>query len=464
MHGSELVDLEIETQALNAAVVNISGRQRMLSQRLAMLSLMLVGSTSKAQRITLRQELHCLAELMERSHIGLIYGNDKLHLPGKPSAIVHAMYFNPPLDVDRQVRNYLCAIRTFLQLTDLEMTIDSAPLQVITNAALTKLLLGLDAIVTQYQAESEAEQAVIEAQQMKLYQERCLAAEKAELEAARAQQALTELKQTQIQLIQSEKMSGLGQLVAGIAHEINNPISFVQGNIRPLQEYFKGLSELITVFNAEYPKPTNAILDVQEDLDIDFILEDSTRILESMQVGTKRISDIVVSMRNYSRLDEASIKEVDIHQGIESTLLILNHRLEQGIEIIKDYGLLPRIICFPAQLNQVFTNIISNAIDALFEAGCQPKQIKISTRAFPPKNIEINIKDNGVGIPDSIKNKIFDPFFTTKSVGKGTGLGLGICYKIIQQHGGTIEINSEVGQGTEFTIMLPRDASSVAKR
>lgn len=268
---------------------------------------------------------------------------------------------------------------------------------------------------------------------------------------------LTDLKKTQEQLVQTEKMSSLGQMVAGIAHEVNNPVNFIHGNLGPLQAYFQDLCDLLKLYQCEYPHPTEAILEKQEDVDLAFVLEDSTQLLSSMQVGTQRVSDIVVSLRNYSRLDEAVIKYIDVHEGIESTLLILNHRL-CGIEVIKNYGALPKVKCSPAQLNQVFTNIIVNALDALSTADCEPKQLTISTRAIASEKVQISIRDNGPGIPDDIKPKIFDPFFTTKEVGQGTGLGLGICFKIIQQHRGIIEVKSEIGQGSEFIITLPKIA------
>ncbi|MDA0267054.1 MAG: ATP-binding protein [Cyanobacteria bacterium] len=164
-------------------------------------------------------------------------------------------------------------------------------------------------------------------------------------------------------------------------------------------------------------------------------------------------------MRNFSRLDESEVKAVDIHEGLESTLLILNNRLKYGIEVVKNYGDLPLIACYPAQLNQVFSNLITNAVDAMEEANCEPKQITIITKLTADKKVQISFKDNGPGMSDAVKQKIFDPFFTTKAVGKGTGLGLGICYQIIQQHSGSIEVLSEVGKGTEFKIVLPMGTS-----
>ncbi|MEM9149241.1 MAG: ATP-binding protein [Cyanobacteria bacterium P01_F01_bin.3] len=269
-------------------------------------------------------------------------------------------------------------------------------------------------------------------------------------------EALRELRETQTQLIQTEKMSSLGQMVAGIAHEINNPISFIQGNIKPLRTYFEDISELFDTYDKEYPSPTEAVVDKREEIDFEFLLEDVAKILASMKMGTERVRDIVVSLRNFSRLDESTIKDVDLSEGLNSTLLILNHRIKQGVKVIKDYAPLPPVMCSPAQLNQVFTNIIANALDAMFDADSPTKELLISTRVFDDERVQVGIKDTGPGMPDEIIAKIFDPFFTTKPVGKGTGLGLGICYKIVQQHRGTLIVNSEVGSGTEFLITLPK--------
>ncbi|MEM6451412.1 MAG: ATP-binding protein [Cyanobacteria bacterium P01_D01_bin.105] len=268
-------------------------------------------------------------------------------------------------------------------------------------------------------------------------------------------QALEKLQETQSQLIQTEKMSSLGQMVAGIAHEINNPISFIQGNIKPLDGYLTDLVELLETYQEEYPNPTEAVLDKREEVEVEFLVEDTTKILNSMKMGTQRVRDIIVSLRNFSRLDESAIKDVDLCEGLDSTLLILNHRIKSGVKIIKSYDELPLVRCSPAQINQVFTNIIVNALDAMFEADVELKQLEITTRTVSPDHVQVCIQDSGPGMPPEVKSKIFDPFFTTKPVGKGTGLGLGICFKIIQQHQGTIEVHSEPGKGTEFVITLP---------
>ena len=268
---------------------------------------------------------------------------------------------------------------------------------------------------------------------------------------------LKELKATQAQLIQSEKMSSLGQMIAGIAHEINNPISFVQGNIDPLKEYFQDLLDLIETYQSEYPEPSAAILEKQQEIDFDFLLTDLDKLLGSMNLGAERVHEIVRSLRNFSRLDEATVKDVDIHEGLDSTLLILNHRIKHEVTIVKKYGDLPLVRCFPAQLNQVFTNIIVNALDALSDTKRDRKKLKIITRMAGKNRVQILICDNGPGIPREIRRKIFDPFFTTKPVGKGTGLGLGICFRIIQQHQGNIRVRSKLGKGTEFVITLPID-------
>ncbi|HEY9691853.1 MAG TPA: ATP-binding protein [Oculatellaceae cyanobacterium] len=292
--------------------------------------------------------------------------------------------------------------------------------------------------------------------------------------------ALQELQRTQTQLIQNEKMSSLGQLVAGVAHEINNPINFIYGNLNHARENTQDLLNLVALYQQYYPSPTPEIQDGIEDIDLEFMNEDLPKLLSSMQVGADRIREIVQSLRNFSRLDEAAIKAVDIHEGIDSTLLILRHRLKsndeiRNVEIIKDYGKLPLVECYAGQLNQVFMNIIANAIDAL-EAGVsktsgddQQKQhptptIKISTEVSERTSddntstswVIIRIADNGAGIPEELQLRIFDPFFTTKPVGKGTGIGLALSYQIVvEKHGGMLSCTSAPHQGTEFVIEIP---------
>jgi signal transduction histidine kinase len=267
---------------------------------------------------------------------------------------------------------------------------------------------------------------------------------------------LDELQETQSQLIQTEKMAGLGQMVAGIAHEINNPVSFIYGNIQHVQNYAQDLLELVSLYQQHYPESIPEIQDWIKKIELEFISEDLSKILLSMTNGTERISNIVLSLRNFSRLGETDMKDVDLHEGVESTLLILNYKFSNGIDIIRKYSDLPLVSCFPGLLNQVFMNILSNACDALLsQESLVRKQIIIQTEKLVENQICIKIGDNGSGMPSEVQSKIFDPFFTTKPVGKGTGLGLSICYKIIEKHNGKITVVSEVGKGTEFTIILP---------
>ena len=280
------------------------------------------------------------------------------------------------------------------------------------------------------------------------------------------QQALKELQQTQMQLIHNEKMSSLGQLVAGIAHEINNPVNFIYGNLNYLEEYVKGLLNIVQTFQKCYPQPLNTIQIAMENFDLEFVSNDLPQLLNSMRVGSERIKDIVHSLRNFSRLDEAEIKQVDIHKGIENTLLILQHRLKRNshkptIILNKEYGNLPVVDCSPGQLNQVFMNILSNAIDALEETIThQPNNfiptITIRTNVIDNRWVLIYIADNGLGMEEETKLRVFDPFFTTKPVGQGTGLGLSISYQIVvERHSGELDFFSEPGKGTEFQIKLP---------
>ncbi len=282
--------------------------------------------------------------------------------------------------------------------------------------------------------------------------------------------ALFELQRTQTQMLQSEKMSSLGQLVAGVAHEINNPVNFIYGNIAPAHDYIQDLLNLINLYQEYYPYPVPVIQSQIAAIDLDFLIADLLKLLSSMKIGAERIRQIVLSLRNFSRLDEAEYKAVDIHEGIDSTLLILENRLKRkpnclGIEIVKEYGNLPLIECYAGQLNQVFMNILTNAIDALEERDEQhtqqqirqfPSVIQIRTEIINHNQIAIKISDNGLGIPEKIKQRIFDPFFTTKPIGKGTGMGMSISYQIVtKNHYGTLECISSPYQGTTFVIIIP---------
>ncbi|AFY82852.1 sensor histidine kinase [Oscillatoria acuminata] len=279
---------------------------------------------------------------------------------------------------------------------------------------------------------------------------------------SRVEEQLQEIQQAQTQLIQTEKMSSLGQLVAGIAHEINNPINFITGNIEHSNHYIQDILEIVNLYQKEHTNPSPELQELIEDVDLEFVIADLSKMLSSMSMGSERIRQIVLSLRNFSRLDESEKKRVNIHEGIDSTLLLCNHRLHPHVEVITRYEELEPIECYPAQLNQVFMHLISNAIDALesqpqkeSQPGKPPHQIIIQTHQLNDRSIQIKIADNGPGIDEAIRSKIFDPFYTTKPPGKGTGLGLSIVYRVVEKHGGQIEVGSEPGRGAEFIITLP---------
>jgi PAS domain S-box-containing protein len=303
-------------------------------------------------------------------------------------------------------------------------------------------------------------QLAIAINQSQLYTKSHAAATISTQKATQLEQVLHSLQQTQSQLIQTEKMSSLGQLIAGLAHEINNPISFIYGNISYADKYIQDLLCILKLYQTAYPKPVPNIKRLEEEIDLSFLVEDLPKILDSMKVGATRIRDLVLSLRNFSRLDEAEKKTVDLHEGLNSTSLILQHRLKpqagfSGIQIIKEYGKLPLVNCYPSQLNQVFMNLLTNAIDAL--DSVENPMIRICTQIDDLGCIIIRIADNGFGMTEAVISRLFDPFFTTKPIGKGTGLGLSISYQIIvEKHKGTIQCYSEVGKGTEFVITLPR--------
>lgn len=318
-----------------------------------------------------------------------------------------------------------------------------------------------------------------------LYEEAKNAAKAAETKAQQLEQALQELHKTQSQLVQTEKMSSLGQLVAGVAHEINNPVNFIYGNLTHVDRYTYDLLSLIELYQQHYPKPNIEIQQEADAIDIDFLIEDMPKMLASMKVGADRIRQIVLSLRNFSRLDESEMKAVDIHEGLDSTLLILQNRLKArghfpGVEIDKNYGQLPLVECYAGQLNQVFMNILSNGIDALEEAiqvltprsslvadqphptmPLSPLRITIKTEQYEVGWVKITIADNGPGMPAAVRDRLFEPFFTTKPIGRGTGLGLSISYQIVtEKHGGNLRCISALEQGTEFHIEIPIQQSN----
>jgi len=279
------------------------------------------------------------------------------------------------------------------------------------------------------------------------------------------EQTLQELRRTQTQLVQSEKMSSLGQLVAGVAHEINNPVNFIFGNLSHAREYTQDLLALVEMYQEYYPTPHPDIQTELDAIELDFLIEDLPKLLNSMKVGADRIQKIVASLRTFSRMDEAEMKAVNIHEGIDSTLMILQNRLKAKpdrpeIKVIKEYGILPLIECYVGQLNQVFINIVANAIDALEDAFnakvLGDLVIIIHTKMIENNQVMIKITNNGPEITEQIKSRLFDPFFTTKPVGKGTGMGLSISYQIItEKHGGSLECFSDAKKGTEFAIKIP---------
>lgn len=295
-------------------------------------------------------------------------------------------------------------------------------------------------------------------------------------------QALHALKRTQTQLVQAEKMSSLGQLVAGIAHEINNPVGFIHGNLCHAREHTRDLLDLIALYQQQCPQPSTQLQKKLETVDLEFLQADLPRLFSSMQTGAERIRQIVLSLRIFSRLDEADLKAIDLHEGIDSTLLVLQSQLKgqlhSPIQIMKDYGSLPLVECYAGQLNQVIMNLLSNAIDAVEEKRLLELEAHLAAQIwdagspspFSPTiwiktqikgdRVEIRIIDNGIGMSKEVASQIFNPFFTTKPPGKGTGLGLSISYQIItEKHNGSLTCSSQPGQGAEFVIDIPVEQS-----
>lgn len=462
------------TQEINAAIINISGRQRMLCQRAALLALRLVSTPDSLKREALSQEMLATIDLMSVSHNGLLNGNPEMKLPGHPSTAIQVMYFGAPLYLDRQVRDYIDQVRALAQSIKScdsrspfpELSQENPHLQAIIKASETELLQALDAVVNQYQKESEEAVFNIDMQQAALYQQSCAAAAAAHIYAHQREQILQDLQCIQDQLVHTEKLSSIGQMIAGVAHEINNPVSFIYGNLRYANDYVQDLIDLINLYQENYNEPIPAVEAKIKDIDLDFLLQDLPKVLGSMEIGANRVRQIVLSLRNFTRCDQVLMKLVDLHEGIDHTLLILQNRLKArcdrpAIEVVKEYGELPTFECYAGQLNQVFMNLLSNAIDAMESIPNHIGRILIRTRLNADgSGIIIQIVDNGSGITEEVKAQLFEPFFTTKPQGKGTGLGLSISHQIIvEKHKGILKCESELGKGTEFWIEIPLQLS-----
>lgn len=311
--------------------------------------------------------------------------------------------------------------------------------------------------------QSQAESLRISKENERLIQQQNVILEQKITERTKAlEQTLSDLKDAQIQLVESEKMASLGQLTAGIAHEINNPINFVKSNVKPLQMDVRDLFELINRYQKLHTMTEqktlpllNEIKSFEQEIDPDFIKEEIQNLIGGIEEGAERTAEIVRSLRNFSRLDESELKVANVHEGIDSTLVLLKNTIPEYIQIIKHFDADSDIECYPSKLNQVFMNILTNAIQAIkAKENISNEKIVISTRTVND-NMEISIKDSGVGMTEEVRHKIFDPFFTTKEVGEGTGLGMSITFKIIERHQGKITVVSTPGCGTEIIINIP---------
>lgn len=319
-------------------------------------------------------------------------------------------------------------------------------------------------VLRQEKERSQAEALHVSRENEKIIREQNVVLEKKVHERTRAlQESNDHLKRTQTQLVDAEKMASLGQLTAGIAHEINNPVNFITSNIAPLRRDLDDLLEVLAAYRAlggrVPPEVLDPVLSLEKELDIDISIEELAEIIGSIAEGADRTAEIVRGLRNFSRLDEDDLKAADLNEGIRSTITVLGPQLRDQVELVMDLGELPKVECYAGKLNQVFMNILTNAVQALGDRT--DGRIVVRSKVLDGDSVEIRFRDNGPGMPDHVRSRIFEPFYTTKEVGEGTGLGLSIAYNIVDKHHGTIQVESSVGMGTEFKIILPVDQPRV---